>query len=68
MLYYKDIVDGKIRRTFGQPDRVERGGIGGEGLIVKNKMTEMFIPKYLLVGASRNWFDEIKRKQEKVVY
>jgi len=65
MLYYKDLSTGKLRRTFGQPIGVRRDGpLNAWGLVIQNRSSELFIPEYLLYGASRTWFNEFYRKQE----
>jgi len=67
MLYYKDFVTSKIRRTPAKPIAVRRDGpMNAWGLVLRNRVSELFIPEYLLYGASRTWFHEIKRKQEAI--
>lgn len=62
-LYYKDIITGKIRRTFAQPVAVTRDGIvNAEGLLLRNRCSELWIPHYLLVGASLAHFNSLKAK------
>ena len=64
MLYYKDFVTGKLRRTFGKPNSIRRDGpMNAWGLVVRNRASELFIPEYLLEGASRAWFNDFKAKQ-----
>lgn len=60
-LYYKDFVTGKIRRTFAKPRKVVRDGpLNEEGLLLENKSSVLWIPRYLLVGASLAWFHCLK--------
>ena len=64
MLYYKDFVTGKRRRTPGRPVGIRRDGpMNAWGLIVQNRVSELFIPEYLLDGASRAWFNDFKAKE-----
>lgn len=64
-LYYKSIMTGEIRRTFAQPVAVTRDGIiGAEGLLLRNRCSEMWIPHYLLVGASLAHFHALKKEKE----
>lgn len=66
MLRYKDIITGKLRRTFAKPVAVTRDGpANAEGLLLLNRCSELWIPHYLLVGASLTHFNELKRKQVK---
>lgn len=65
MLYYRDFATGKLRRTFGKPVGVRRDGpLNAWGLVVQNRASELFIPEYLLEGAGRAWFNDLKRKSE----
>lgn len=60
-LYYKDFVTGKTRRTFAKPVKVIRDGpFNEEGLLLENRASVLWIPKYLLVGASLAWFNCLK--------
>jgi hypothetical protein len=64
-LYYKDIITGKIRHTFAKPVAVTRDGIANaEGLLLRNRCSEIWIPHYLLVGASLAQFNHLKATQE----
>ena len=64
MLYYKDFVTGKIRRTFAKPVAVRRDGpLNAWGLVLRNRASELFIPEYLLYGASRAWFNNLKQDE-----
>jgi len=64
MLLYKDIVTGKIRRTFGTPVGIERAGpLGAWCLRVTNRSSVLWIPEYLLFGASRAWFNTFKAQK-----
>ena len=65
MLYYKDFVSGKLRRTYAKPVRIQRGGPLNEWMLVcQNRASILFIPRYCLTGASVTWFNELKRKLE----
>lgn len=65
MLYYRDFASGKIRRTFAKPISVQRDGPLNEwGLVLRNRASTLFIPRYCLVGASVTWFNELKRQAE----
>lgn len=62
-LYYKDFATGKIRRTYARPTRVTRDGpLNEEGLLLENKASILWIPKYLLVGAAVSQFYALKDK------
>ena len=62
-LYYRDIITNKVRRTFAQPVAVTRDGIANaEGLLLRNRCSEIWIPHYLLVGASLAHFNTFKSK------
>ena len=64
-LYYKDIATGKIRRTFAIPTRVTRDGpLNEEGLLLENRASMMWIPRYCLVGASLAWFHSLRAAKE----
>ena len=63
MLYYKDVITNKVRRTFLQPVAVTRDGMmNDEGLLLKHPRTghELWIPHYLLLGASLRKFHCLK--------
>jgi len=63
-LYYKDIITGKIRHTFAKPVAVTRNGIAhAEGLLLRNRCSEIWIPHYLLVGASLAHFNNLKKQE-----
>jgi hypothetical protein len=64
-LYYKDIITGKLRRTFAQPVAVTCDGpLNAEGLLLRNRRSEVWIPRYLLVGASLAHFHALRKAQE----
>lgn len=64
-LYYKDIIDSKrLRRTFAKPVGIRRGGLADcDGLVLLNRCSEVWIPHYLLVGASLAWFNTFKAQE-----
>ena len=67
MIYYKDIITNQPRRTFAEPRAVVKGGpIGAEGLLCIQKRTgnEVWIPRYLLIGASLAHFHALKGKAD----
>lgn len=65
MLLYKDFDSLRIRRTFGKPVAVRRDGpCNVWGLVVENRRSELWIPEYCLVGASRAHFNTLRAKQE----
>lgn len=65
MLLYKEFNSTRIKRTFGNPVAVRRDGpMNAWGLVIKNRCSELWIPEYCLVGASRAWFNTLKSKQE----
>jgi len=60
-LYYRDFSTGKIRRTFAKPVRVTRDGpLNAEGLLLENRASSLWIPRYCLVGASLAWFNTLR--------
>ena len=65
MLWYKDIEDrNKLRRTFGEPIGVRRDGpLNAWGLVVRCRRSELFIPQYLLEGASKAYFNDFKTRE-----
>jgi hypothetical protein len=61
MIYYKDIVTGKRRWTYGTPCRVERGGFADcDGLVCRNKESEIWIPHYLLEADGKEILKRMK--------
>jgi len=45
-----------------KPVRVQRGGPLGEWMLVlENRASTLFIPRYCLLGASVTWFNELAR-------
>jgi len=67
ILHYRDIVTNRLRYTFGKPVAVRRDGPLNEwGLVCQNRASELWIPRYLLYGASEAWFDQLKRQQEEL--
>lgn len=67
MLYYKDFQTGKLKRTFGTPTGVTRGGpLGCEYLVVQNRCSTLLIPEYCLYGASQAHFNALKAKASPV--
>ena len=67
MLYYKDFETNRLRWTHGTPTAVIRDGLRIERLVIEKKASTLFIPRYLLHGASINWFYELKRRQEEAL-
>jgi hypothetical protein len=65
MLLYKDIEDRtRIRRTFGKPIGIRRDGpLNAWGLVLQLKRSELFIPEYLLTGASRAYYLDFKARE-----
>lgn len=65
ILYYKDFETGKLRYTFAKPVKVTRDGpLNEEGLFLQNRRGVVWIPRYLLVGASVAVFNSLKAQQE----
>jgi len=63
-LYYRDIITNKVRRTFAKPVAVTRDGlVNAEGLLLRNRCSEIWIPHYLLVGASLAHFNNLKKQE-----
>jgi hypothetical protein len=64
-LYYKDFDTGKIRRTFAKPVSVRRDGpLNEEGLLLENRASTIWIPRYCLIGASLAWFHNLRAPKE----
>lgn len=60
-LYYKDIGTGKVRRTYGKPTRVTRDGpLNEEGLLLENRASVLWIPRYCLIGAALAHFNTLR--------
>ena len=64
-LFYKDFKTGHRRWTRGEPVRIMRGGpLNCWYLVIKRRASELFIPEYCLVGASRAHFNIFKAREE----
>ena len=64
-LFYKEFETRKIRWTNGKPVAVVKGGLlNAWHLVIARKSDELYIPEYLLYGASKTVFNEMKRKKE----
>ncbi len=65
MLYYHDIQDrNHIRRTPAKPVGIRRDGpLNAWGRVLKNRRSEVWIPEYLLYGASRAYFNDFKTRE-----
>lgn len=62
-LFYKDMETKKMRWTNGKPVAATKGGIlNCWYLVIARKSDELYIPEYLLEGASKTWLEELKQK------